>query len=65
MSKGSRPRPLSISHEELANRLEGVFGKKPPHVPYVYQPEPVDNSVLDVYNDERLVSKFDKQQDNK
>jgi hypothetical protein len=28
MSKGSRPRPLSIPLDELNNRLDNIFGKK-------------------------------------
>jgi hypothetical protein len=28
MSKGSRPRPFSISQEELGNRIDSIFGKK-------------------------------------
>lgn len=35
MSKGSRPRPFSISLEELADRHDAIFGKKPPKEPYV------------------------------
>ena len=57
MSKGSRPRPFSISQEEFGNRIDGIFGKKPPRESYVYKP---DDEVLNAYNDERLVSKFDK-----
>lgn len=37
MSKGSRPRPFSISQEEFGNRMDGIFGKKPPKEPYVYK----------------------------
>jgi hypothetical protein len=29
MSKGSRPRPLSIPIVELNNRLDTIFGEKP------------------------------------
>ena len=29
MSKGSRPRPLSIPLDELNNRLDSIFGEKP------------------------------------
>lgn len=28
MSKGSRPRPFSISQEEYGNRMDAIFGKK-------------------------------------
>jgi hypothetical protein len=42
MSKGSRPRPLSIPIDELNNRIEGIFGKKPPKERYVPPPLPED-----------------------
>ena len=38
--KGSRPRPFSVSQEEFGERLEGIFGKKPPKEPYVPPPLP-------------------------
>jgi hypothetical protein len=41
MSKGSRPRPSSVSQEELANRHNEIFGKKPPKERYVPPPLPV------------------------
>jgi hypothetical protein len=40
MSKGSRPRPFSISLEELADRHDAIFGKKPPKESYVPPPLP-------------------------
>ena len=46
--KGSRPRPFSISQEELGNRLDAIFGKKvkeqyvPPPLPDM-TPEPKKN----------------------
>lgn len=40
MSKGSRPRPLSIPIEELNNRLDTIFGKKEPKPRYVPPPLP-------------------------
>jgi hypothetical protein len=40
MSKGSRPRPSSIRLEELENKHESIFGKKPPKEPYVPPPLP-------------------------
>jgi hypothetical protein len=40
MSKGSRPRPFSVSQEEFGNRLEGIFGKKPPRTQYIPPPLP-------------------------
>lgn len=72
MSKGSSPRPFSISQEEFGNRLESIFGKKPQKPQYVPPPLPSasthNDDALNAYNNERLVSKFDKQilsQDNK
>lgn len=38
MSKGSRPRPLSIPIEELNNRLDTIFGKKEPKPRWVPPP---------------------------
>lgn len=40
MSKGSRPRPLSIPIEELNNRLDTIFGKKEPKPRWVPPPLP-------------------------
>ena len=51
--KGSSPRPFSVSQETFGNNFDKIFGKKSTNV----LPE-----VLDAYNDERLVSKFDKEQ---
>lgn len=42
MSKGSRPRPLSIPIEELNNRLDTIFGKKEPKPRWVPPPLPDD-----------------------
>ena len=42
MSKGSRPRPLSIPLEELNNRLDTIFGKKEPKPRWVPPPLPED-----------------------
>ena len=42
MSKGSRPRPYSVSQEEFGNRLEGIFGAKPKKEQYVPPPLPED-----------------------
>ena len=49
--KGSRPRPYSVSQEQFAANYDAIFGKK----------KKTDESVLDAYNDERLVSKYDKE----
>jgi hypothetical protein len=35
MSRGSRPRKSTVDQEELANRHESIFGKKPPKERYV------------------------------
>jgi hypothetical protein len=40
MSKGSRPRPLSIPLEELNNRLDTIFGEKPKKERWVPPPLP-------------------------
>ena len=42
MSKGSRPRPLSIPLEELNNRLDTIFGEKPKKQRWVPPPLPND-----------------------
>lgn len=42
MSKGSRPRPSSVSQEELAQRHAAIFGKKEPKPRYVPPPLPED-----------------------
>lgn len=42
MSKGSRPRPFSISQDELAERHDAIFGKKEPKPRYVPPPLPED-----------------------
>jgi hypothetical protein len=42
MAKGSRPRPFSIGQEELGNRIESIFGKKPPRTQYIPPPLPED-----------------------
>ena len=35
MSKGSRPRPFTVSQEELAARHDAIFGKKEPKARWV------------------------------
>lgn len=47
MSKGSRPRPLSIPLEELNNRLDTIFGKKEPKPRWVPPPLPGDEPKQD------------------
>ena len=52
MSKGSRPRPLSIPIDELNNRLDSIFGKKEPKPRWV--PPPIPEEL-------RTQSSFEKQ----
>lgn len=42
MSKGSRPRPFSISQEELAAKHDEIFGKKEAKARWVPPPLPDD-----------------------
>lgn len=42
MSKGSRPRPSSVSQEELSQRHDQIFGRKEPKPRYVPPPLPED-----------------------
>ena len=42
MSKGSRPRPLSIPLGEFNNRLDTIFGEKPKKERWVPPPLPDD-----------------------
>ena len=42
MSKGSRPRPFSVSQEEFGQNLENIFGSKPKKEQYVPPPLPDD-----------------------
>jgi hypothetical protein len=51
--KGSKPRPLSVSTETFDNNWDVIFGKK----------KKIDEEAVNAYNNERLVSKFDKQND--
>lgn len=53
MSKGSRPRPSSVSQEELAQRHNAIFGAKPPKARYVPPPLPEDM--------QNIQSSFEKQ----
>lgn len=53
MSKGSRPRPMSIPIEELNNRLDNIFGQKPPKPRWVPPPLPEDM--------QNIESSFEKQ----
>ena len=53
MSKGSRPRPMSIPIEELNNRLDNIFGAKPPKPRWVPPSLPEDM--------QNIESSFEKQ----
>ena len=53
MSKGSRPRPMSIPIDELNNRLDTIFGEKPPTPRWVPPPLPEDM--------QNIQSSFEKQ----
>ncbi len=39
MSKGSSPRPFSVSDEEYAKRWEAIFGKDKPEEDDDYEPQ--------------------------
>lgn len=54
--KGSKPRPFSVSQKEYDSRWDAIFGRD------LKEEKIVDDRVLETYNDERLVSKFDKSQ---
>lgn len=42
MSKGSRPRPLSVSPSEFNQNMDRIFGAKPKREQYIPPPLPVD-----------------------
>lgn len=52
--KGSKPRPFSVSQREYDTRWDAIFGRD------LKEEKQTDDQALDAYNDERLVSKFDK-----
>jgi len=56
MSKGSRPRPFSIPIEEIDNRYDTIFGKKPVKPRWVPPPLPEDMQHLESSH-ERLLGK--------
>ncbi len=43
MSKGSRPRPLSIPLDEYNTKMDAIFGKKQPRPQWVPPPLPDTN----------------------
>ena len=53
MSKGTRPRPSTVSQEELAARHSAIFGTKPPKPRWVPPPLPEDM--------QNIESSFEKQ----
>ena len=55
--KGSRPRPFSVAQREYETRWDAIFGRD-------LEEETEDTSVLNAYNNKRLVSKFDKEKAN-
>jgi hypothetical protein len=50
--KGSKPRPFSVSQREYDTRWDAIFGRD--------LKEEKQEEVLEAYNNERLVSKYDK-----
>ena len=62
MSKGSSPRPFTVSQEEYGNRMDAIFGKKPPKPQYVPPPLPVEEKKSTV---EWVNSTVDKAQEDK
>jgi hypothetical protein len=57
--KKSKPRPFSVAQREYETRWDAIFGRD------LKEDHPEDNSVLEAYNNERLVSKFDKLEQSK
>jgi hypothetical protein len=53
MSKGSRPRPFSVSLEEYNQNLTNIFGEKPKKEQYIPPPLPEDM--------QNIQSSFEKQ----
>jgi len=53
--KGSRPRPFSVAQREYETRWDAIFGRD------LKEEKAEDVSVLNAYDNERLVSKFDKE----
>ena len=56
--KGSRPRPFSVAQREYETRWDAIFGRD------LKEEKIVNDEVLKTYNNERLVSKFDKEKTN-
>ena len=51
--KGYGRRPQKAPNDIVESNWERIFGTK--------KPKPIDKEDLDVYNEERLVSKYDKE----
>ena len=51
--KGYGRRPQIAPNDQVESNWEKIFGTK--------HPKPIDKEALDVYNEERLVSKYDKE----
>ena len=56
--KGSRPRPFSVAQKEYETRWDAIFGRD------LKEEKIVNDKILKTYNNERLVSKFDKEKTN-
>jgi len=54
MSKGSRPRPMSIPLDELNNRIDTIFGKKEPKPRWVPPPLPEDMQDIKSSHEQQL-----------
>ena len=50
MSKGSRPRPYSVSQKEFGNNYDAIFGKKDPRVLEDAQAEDEEFKLVDKAN---------------
>ena len=55
--KGDKRRPTLVPTKVADDNWDRIFGKK--------QPKPVGDEALDVYNEERLVTKHDKKKGKK
>ena len=55
--KGSRRRPTKVSQAQADANFETIFGT---YVP-TYLRKQIQDEPLDAYNEERLVSKYDKE----
>jgi len=53
MSKGDRPRPMSIPLSEFDDRMDAIFGKKEPKPRYV--PPPLPEEVVEEKENVRAV----------